>query len=330
MLAPKPHLPFDQQLDRLRSRGLVYESHPSALAALKRIGYYRFSAYAYPFRAALETGSSNGKSRSDEFVAGARFEDAVKLYNFDEKLRLVLLDGLNTVEIALAVRVGYSLGKRSPLAHLDARNLDSQRCSAGADGSTDGSSAYDAWCDRHDKLRKSALQEDYVKHHVLNYDGQIPIWAATEYMDFGCLVRLYYLMRQEDRRVVAEVFGVENDQSDLLHRWLQALNILRNHCAHNNRVWNRSTVAVPPKFATRMVQPELHHLNDLDSQERLRVYYVAGIIAYLTRRIDPDSTWALRFRTQVRKFGNIGGMTIENTMGFPEQWESLDLWKPVR
>jgi abortive infection bacteriophage resistance protein len=326
--APKPHLPFDQQLERFRSRGLTYDSYSAAMAALKRIGYYRFSGYAYPFRSPLEA-IEMGKLRSEVFVPGARFEDAVKLYNFDEKLRLVLLEGLNAIEVGLAVRVGYALGKRDPLAHFDPSNLDPKRCLERDPARNTGLSAYEAWRRRHDKLRESAAQEEYVKHHIMKYDGDVPIWAATEYMDFGCLVRLYYLMQDEDRRAIAAVLGVTNDRADLLYRWLLALNILRNHCAHNNRVWNRSTVAVPPKFGTSMVANDLQHLNNIDAAEKLKIYYVAAIIAYLIRQIDPQSTWSLRFRTQVRKLGNVGGMTIENTMGFPEHWETLALWRPA-
>jgi len=74
------------------------------MLALRRIGYYRLSAFTYPFRAPRAVAASKISKRSDKFVVNATFEDALHLYSFDDKLRMVLLEGLHAIEVALAVR----------------------------------------------------------------------------------------------------------------------------------------------------------------------------------------------------------------------------------
>src|SRR5690606_14793313 len=85
----------------------------------ERLGYYRLSGYWYPLRRIDEAASqAQGKPvRLDECVPGSRFEDVVRLYVFDKRLRLLALDALERIEMAVRVDVAYLLGQRDPAAH---------------------------------------------------------------------------------------------------------------------------------------------------------------------------------------------------------------------
>lgn len=306
-------------------RGLTCADRPGAIAALKRIGYYRLSAYTYPFREAPSEADLVAKrTRAESFRPDSRLEDALHLYEFDRKLRAVLLQALQEIEIGFATKVGYTLGKRAGNGHLQIEHLDASACRR---PNRDGVTNHEAWVKRYEKLLKDAKDEEYVKHHVVHYGGEIPIWVATGFMDFGCFVRLYSLMEARDRKRIAYELGLRGNGSDTLHRWLRALNILRNHCAHNNRIWNRATVDVPPKFSTQVAPEQLHHLNELDNDQRQKMYLLIALTAHLEKAVNPSSNWAWSaLPTQARKLGNVGGMTLENTMGFPEGWQNLALW----
>lgn len=306
-------------------RGLKTSDRPGAIKALKRIGYYPLSAYTYPFRLpATPADEASGRERADYFRVGACLEDALQLYNFDRKLRSTLLEALQDVEIALATQVGYVLGKRRPDAHLRLDCLDHDACLA---VDKDGITAHNAWLTRFKKLKSNAADEEYVKHHLLNRKEELPVWVATGFMDFGCLIRLFSLMQKRDKERIARQFGLSGNASDTLHRWLRALNILRNHCAHNNRLWNRSTVDVPPKFSERVAPESLHHLNALDNDKRQKIYLLIVLTGHLSSMANPDSVWRWSsMRTVAKKFGNIGGMALENTLGFPVGWEQLPFW----
>lgn len=328
-LSVKPHLAYDKQLDRMSAHGLTYSDRARALDALRGIGYYRLSAYTYPFREpANEQDIAEGRKRNAQFRHGSTLEDALHLYDFDEKLRVALLRALQTIEVGFAVKVGYTLGKRAPDAHVRIEHLDQSKCLA---TDSDGRTAYDKWVTRYTKLRSDALQEEFVKHHVLHYEGNIPVWAATGFLDFGAVVRLYSLMTKSDQRKIAHELGLTADSAETLHKWLRALNILRNNCAHNNRVWNRSTVDVPPKFAVQVAPAKLHHLNQIGNDDRQKIYLLAALTAHLVLAVDPRSRWPWEtFKTVAKKFGSVAGMTPENTLGFPRDWAELDLWNAPR
>lgn len=121
----KPWRSFADQLQQLRDRGLQVDNPVAALDYLERLGYYRLSGYWYPLRAVDPVASvAQGKAvRLDGFGSGSRFEDVVRLYVFDKKLRLLALDALERIEMAVRVDVAHLLGRRDPRAHESAACL---------------------------------------------------------------------------------------------------------------------------------------------------------------------------------------------------------------
>lgn len=318
----KTHLTYPEQVRLLARRGLDVGDEATAIAALKRIGYYRLSAYTYPLRTPLPGGTAGvHPQRSDEFEPGARLMDAVALHDFDHRLRRTLLPAIQTVEIGLRTKIAYQLGKTGPLAHLTPDALDPAQCRAQASGPDHDGTKYESWRREYDSLQSKAKGEEYVRHFIVKYDGQVPIWASVEFMTMGCLIGLYRLLTPRDAGRIAQELGVKN--KDVLFGWLKALNVERNHCAHNARIWNRSTTYPPDRINAKMVNEELHHLAGAD---RNKVYFLAAVVAYLLHRVDRESRFASDFRTVMKKFPEVLGMTPENTMGFIAGWQAEALW----
>jgi abortive infection bacteriophage resistance protein len=307
----------------MRSRGLEISDHAAAIQALKRIGYYRLSAYSYPLREQVEGPDPRTREpRPNRFVPGSRLEYAVELHDFDHRLRRTLLPAIQSIEISLRTKVAYHLGKHGPFAHISRDGLDRSECDSESRGPDHAGTKYDSWRREYDKLQTNAKEEEYVRHFLTKYDGQVPIWAATEFMTMGCLISLYSKMLPRDAGRIAEELGLKN--KDVLFGWVKALNVLRNHCAHNARLWNRSTVYPPDRINIKMVGPDLHHLVPVD---RNKVYFLAAIIAYLTRRIDTKSRFVHDFTTVMTKFPHVPGITPENSMGFTPGWKQQQLWR---
>lgn len=204
---------------------------------------------------------------------------------------------------------------------MDRSGLDPQRCDAVPPGPDREGTRYGTWRREYDSLQRKAAREDYVIHFTTKYDGEVAVWAATEFMTMGCLIGLYRMMLPKDARRVAEDFEVKNPQ--VLFGWLKALNVLRNHCAHNARIWNRSTVYPPDKINVRMVGRELHHLVSADTN---KIYFLVAVLAYLLRPVDPDSRFASDLRTTMGEFPSVLGWTPENSMGFVDGWATEALW----
>ncbi|RYZ89131.1 MAG: abortive phage infection protein [Proteobacteria bacterium] len=57
----KPYLTVKKQLELLKSRGMIVDDDALALQCLERNGYYRLSAYWYPFRVIAPQLDAQGK-----------------------------------------------------------------------------------------------------------------------------------------------------------------------------------------------------------------------------------------------------------------------------
>jgi abortive infection bacteriophage resistance protein len=317
----KPHLAYDEQLKRLADRGMVYDDQAEAVRALKYVGYYRLSAYTYPFREFSEQ-DEHGKPvgpRPDTFQSGSRFADAVALHEFDQKLRRCLSNGLEEVELGLRTQIAYHLGKADPFGHLDASWLDPPACDEKVD--RDGTTGYDRFLHIFDQQRHESRNEEFVKHFIAKYDGEMPVWAAAEIMSFGLLVRLYGLLGAREGDKIAELLGVRDRA--LVHKYLKGLNVLRNDCAHHCRVWNRSTIYPPKKPPKNLTHERLHHLRDADPN---RVYPLAALTAHFAICVSPATNWPRKFKEVMKSFPAPLGMTPELQMGFPTKWLEQPMW----
>ena len=113
----KPHLTYDEQIDKLVGRGLEVSDRAAAIDALKSIGYYRLSAYLHTFRPVKVDGASGHDERLNSYYPGSTYEQVVELWMFDRALRLVLLDGLEQFEIALRTSLAYNAGMLDAFVH---------------------------------------------------------------------------------------------------------------------------------------------------------------------------------------------------------------------
>jgi abortive infection bacteriophage resistance protein len=68
---------------------------------LKRINYYRLAGYLLPFKVSEE-----------KYIDGITFEKIVSLYDFDMRLRSLLLNVFEYVEISMRTGISYHLAHK--------------------------------------------------------------------------------------------------------------------------------------------------------------------------------------------------------------------------
>lgn len=324
----KPHRSHADLVQILVDRGLTCSGRDAAEQLVRSVGYYRLSAYVYPFRVLLPEDERQVASpvhyRSDQIVAGTTFEHVAALWKFDRDLRLRCLDAIETVEIGLRAQIAHVLGERDVFGHVHRDALDGEACAAPADSRVvAGPDAFDDWQQRCGALQHKARAEDHVRHHLLRYGPPLPIWIAVEVLDMGALVRLYKLLNKRDQNTIARAFGVSG--GPLLGKWLTQINYLRNVCAHHSRLWNRSLTYSTPKFSPGQVDDRLKHASQCGQRDR--IYVVLALLAYMVRHVDPTSNWPRSLLTKARKFPALTGISPESDMGFPVGWDDLALWR---
>lgn len=310
----KPFLSLGDQIALLQQRGLAVTDEETATACLKRNGYYRISAYWYPFRK-IENGQ-----RTDIFLQDSRFEDAMELYLFDKAFKLHLLDALERIEIATRVEIALLLGKR------DAHALENRRLfhkNFVTRSNRNGEILYDAWHEKYE-IAVQRARDEFVLHHEEKYGARLPlpIWIGIELWDFGLLSHLYSGLKINDKQRIAQTFGVPDWQ--LMESWLRVLNYVRNVIAHHGRLWNLY-LRESPRLPSAGQIPEFDHLVLLPKVNK-RLYSVCCIVTYLSQRINSQSQWSERFITLLEEFPIMPHCHIRN-MGFPADWSTQTLWQ---
>jgi abortive infection bacteriophage resistance protein len=216
----KPYLSYEQQVDLLAVRGLAIDDMTAAAEVLSQISYYRLSAYAIPFQ-----------KEKDQFVGGTRFGDVLQLYAMDEGLREAIDAVITPVEILLRTRFTHELARLlGPFGHYEEAHFKDLQMHADWVGGLD------------QEIQRS--HETFIAHFRERYQEypKLPIWMASEVMTLGRLSRLYKLLVNPHRKILAEPFEV---QPRVLENWLHAITVLRNLCAHHGRLWNRELPIKP-------------------------------------------------------------------------------------
>ncbi len=270
-----------------------------AVALLQRVSYYRLSGYWYPFRQFSDDG------RSSTFRPGTRLSDVKALYDFDVQLRAATFAELSRIETFVRSRLGHELGRIDPCVHLMPDKLG-----------TEASKHYAKWLRGYEKeLDKS--RADFVVHHKENYDGRLPVWVAVELLDWGSLAWLFSISPRTVQDSVAGDCGLRAPQ---LGDWLRKLNLVRNTCAHQGRLFNR--VHGRPKLPGLGVHPDL----DAATSQWQRTFAQLTLVQFLLDR------FGLGRRTMLpavlRRFPEVQFVTMAN-LGAPPMWDrDSRLWGP--
>jgi abortive infection bacteriophage resistance protein len=300
----KPYLTISQQIDLVKQRGLIITDEDKASEHLLRIGYYRLSGYWHVFR------QRSGATLREEFLDDVYFSDVVDLYVFDKRLRLLMLDAIERIEVALRVAVALQMGKYEPRAHLNETLINPRKLEK-----------YSLLKAEWEKQEQRA-REDFVQAFQAKYPKcSMPIWMAIEVWDFGALSKYISLLNGGDINAIAQKFGI--DVGSAFPSIIRSIGYVRNVSAHHGRLWNRSLTAQPRhvKSANSLLQPVL---NDRDAMEH--VFGAMCYIQYFMRKICPNSTWSSRVASHMSTFPANKHISPK-MMGVVEGWQGWELWR---
>ncbi|AQQ15827.1 Abi-like protein [Corynebacterium glaucum] len=321
----KDWLSVEQQIERLRLRGLTIDDESQAARLLNSIGYYRLTGYLYPFLETEARVDFDGRRQITvlpKYREGTRLNDAIELVDFDRSLRLAVLDGVERIEIAARMRIGHEIGRHGPFTHENPDYFDRSFTESRTDSRQPAASKHVQWLTRV-KERRDGSDERFVAHFRDKYDDRMPIWALTEILELGQLSRLYQGMPQADAETVAIQFGVPNKK--LMASWLSSLNYVRNVAAHHSRLFNRKLQHAPKRPKAGQIS-SLDHLVESDSPKaKFGTYNALAIVAYLLRSVETGTGWVPRLGALLSTFPESDSITIAS-MGVPAGWRDLDLW----
>lgn len=287
----KPALTFEEQLALLRQRGLTVSDPARALHWLKQISYYRLSAYLLPFR------------DGEDFRPGTDFNDIAGLYIFDRKLRLLMLDAIERIEVAIRTSITYEIGHtHGPFGHTDPANF--------SPSFNHGRLMSDLTAE------EGRARETFAAHFRRKYthEAHLPVWMATELLSLGTISKLYEGLAPDLKRRIARAYRID---PQFLASWLHALAYLRNVCAHHKRLWNRE-FGIKPRFPTRS-REWLHGLPDNG-----RLYGMLVVLRHMLLVVSPQCGWRERLFDLYDAHPNVP----LSAMGIPVDWRNRPSWRP--
>lgn len=289
----KPALTPALLLQHLQARGLDCPDPVLALNRLEYVGYYRLLVYMRPFqRPDPATGTLT-------FVPGTTFDDVLHLYGFDRDLRLLCMDAIERIEVALRAAIVSQVS----VAHGPHFFLDTQHF--------DRLGAFVEFYQTAGRDRRYLA----IRHYEQRYSTPelAPIWAIMETITYGALSRLFSSLKVAHRKAVARRFGYDEA---VLGSWFRSLNLLRNMCAHHNRLWN-APMHVDQPVGARKLRGE---------QGRTDLLYARIVVlAALLDVIGGGAEWKQRMAALADRYPRVP----LSGMGFPEDWRTRVFWSPA-
>ncbi|WP_158279705.1 Abi family protein [Coraliomargarita sinensis] len=297
----KESLRSEEQAQRLLDRGLKADRE-ELIKRLSSVSYYRLSGYLYPFR----------KTDSDNYVEGATLKVIWDRYCFDRRLRVLLLDAIERVEVAIRTQLTYHFSeKHGAFGHCDERHFPNLKIVD-----------YIEW--RENLIVETSRSKEAFKQHFFKKYGDshrnLPVWMASELMSMGSLLTMLKGVDSGIQSKVSSHFGMADE---LLLSWLRSLYAARNVCAHHSRLWNR-VLGYAPSLPQRNKYPNWH-ITDATGKRVLvnnRVGILLMICHNFLKQISPTSQWRKRTEELFAEYPEIP----VKAMGLPAEWTKHPLW----
>ena len=90
---------YEQQVELIKEKGFIVNNDTECISFLKQANYYRLSAYFLPFR-----------KKNGTYFADISFNRIQRIYKFDSKLRGVLFNCIERIELHLRTQLAYYCG----------------------------------------------------------------------------------------------------------------------------------------------------------------------------------------------------------------------------
>lgn len=321
-----PHLVFTKrptdfatQLQKLKDHGLTVPDEDRALRYLKNISYYRLSGY-WP---------ANIDPVTNRFFVGATFDDIVRAYRFDKKLRVLCMEAIERLEIAFRTQIvqhcthftGDTNWYENP-ASFKSTNAYQQGNALKLIETIVGHPTRIFPKGELERAKEKLFIADYyaMYHTPVNP----PAWMALEVLSFGTLSKLFELFVDDTTRgQIAAHFQVA---LSVFESWIKSIGAIRNKFAHHERFWDLDMRSMN----MNLVNPAPYWLKNPNSAaSSTKVYYALSILNFLMVQVSPRSTFATKVSRIMREHRIIESNWHTQHMGFPVDWEKELMWTVI-
>lgn len=286
-------------------------SFPDMGAAIDLFSRVSYSRLKYYWRDLID------EEADGDFQEGVSFQTIMDRYSFDHKLRVILFDAIETIEVALRAKIINHMSKAAGngLWYLDSSLfVDEQR-------------HMDFVLDLKYEFERST--EPFAKNYLFEHDdwdsetieGDNPdAWLIIEVASFGTLSKMYKNLKSQlpQRSAIANDFCLYSAKD--FSNWIEVVSLMRNIVAHHSRLWNRSLgkkISDPKGKRFPWLNGELTEL------QKKKPYAVACAIAYLCKAVNSQHGFSAALQNLCNEYPKIP----LSKYGFPVRWKTEPIWR---
>lgn len=224
-ICDKPFKTYDEQIELLKSRGLIIEDYEFALHALNTISYYdlinRYQRYFMP----------NG----EKFIDNTRIELLYSFSLFDKSIQSFILKYSMFIENIFKTKLAYTLAKDFGASESEYLSAAKYRQSYQNPNGTLTFNSIFLEC------KKTILDPKITNNPTLYYykkHNHVPPWILLKNLSFSNAINLFKLLKDTQRDIIVnELIPNEqialSDKINFVFCSLEAIRLFRNFAAHN-------------------------------------------------------------------------------------------------
>lgn len=298
---------LDEQIDILKSKGLIIDDIDYAKDILLRENYFFISGYRHLFL----------KSAKDRmFIPGTNFRELYALFNFDRQIRNIIFKNLLIIENNAKSIFSYVLSRKYGIKeknYLNPANFNRSQDKV--------KQVNDLLKKMKRQIRVNGVQHTATEHYMNNY-GYVPLWILVKVLSFGIVSELFTILKPEDQKEIAEIYGVSVEQ---LLVYLPILANFRNLCAHEDIIYEHKTHKI-------IDDTKYHSLLNIPKQDGEYIYgkedlFALIIILKFMLREDDFTLLINEFAYEVNildgKLDTISVNKVLDASGFPRNFEDI-------
>lgn len=267
----KKALNIDEQIERMKSNGMLFDNEEKAKEILLDIGYYRFGFYSFPF----EEQYPCLVNRNHRLKKGTTFKSVYDLYEFDTRLRRILLNALDRIEVNIRTKITYIASNY----YIDNPTWFCDSCIM----ATDFIDSFE------EKVYRTLRDNPIIKRHHEHHKNEryAPAWKSIEFMTLGNLSSLYRAIKDETVKLkIAKEYGCT---TGVFINYLETIRVIRNKCAHGSCIYN---LEIPKGIKLKPANIEMdsrHNINGIIGV----IYYILGQISQARKQEMRLNVWKL-------------------------------------
>ncbi len=215
---------IEEQIDILKSRNVIIENYDKAYNILSRNNYYYLiNGYKDLF--------IDFTSKDEKYIHNTNLEELYSLYEFDKNIKINFLKYLllieNEIDTYIAYEFSKSFGHKNYLVSQNFSNSNSKI----------------PLVEKFINDINLEIQYQYknsnkmITHYLDNYK-YIPLWVLVRVLSFGKISKFYSLMKQKEQNAISRKFNMQISEFKI---YLQNLTLIRNICAHDEKLYDIRT-----------------------------------------------------------------------------------------